>query len=489
MLLSKPHSFEDECKVSYLIRVSDSNGFKHIGHLLRYAGLQWKNNRAPIHQILTGEYELTKYLSNLGMTECQSKVEQTYRYFKRVVDTPYLLVKYPKVCPECIAELEYCKYEWSFLPLLACTRHKKMLIDVHRGTGKRLSWYRQHLNKFDGAEVIEADNGNALSAAIQISQYVEGILSGRKINVSAPVILHGLEFRESLSLIHFIGHYQARLLGGSFKPVSMENRELGQHYQNVWKVLHNWPDSFYELLSQYIDRPMSSKGIGGLNKHYRDLYEHLHRQQANQGVARIKAEFDRYIEVYWPGVLEPDRITRIHLSSPTRNIISKNEAARLIGSRLSRIDNLVQQEKLTPVIFKGKAHYLRGEVEALAAAIASNWTMVEACEALQLTRYQLKQLLDKGVLRALQRPGYLNRDWVIDKKQCQELVECLRIKARKTWHHAGTVSMVGIQRQGYSVVELVSAMQAGKLEYGVKQDMDHPVSFKQFVAFKINMMK
>ena len=46
-----------------------------------------------------------------------------------------------------------------------------------------------------------------------------------------------------------------------------------------------------ELLQQY-------------NKHFRDLYERLNRQKENQGVARIKAEFDRYIERYWPGVLE-----------------------------------------------------------------------------------------------------------------------------------------------------------------------------------------
>jgi hypothetical protein len=487
MLLARPRAQPDECVVSYLIRVSEQNGFKHIGHLLHYAGLNWKNNRAPIHQILTGEFDLTSLLLALGLLELHSKIANTYPSFKRVIDTPHLLVKYPKVCPDCIEELEYCKYEWSFLPMLACVKHNKMLVDAHPGTGNRLSWYRQHLNRFDGdSGAVKAVNVTAQPAAIQLSQYVARLLSGRRNNASIPAVLHGLEFRESLSLIHFIAHYQVRLLGGALNLVAMENNQLGQCYQNVWSVLNDWPDSFYALLSQYIDQPMSTKGVGGLNKHYRDLYERLHRQQENQGIARIKAEFDRYIEVYWPGVLELERITRIQLASPTRNIISKKETAIILGSRLERVDKLVQQEKLMPVIFKGKAHYLRDQVEAFAAEMASNWTMAEACEALQLTRYQLKQLLDAGLLRALQRPDSLNRDWVIDKEQCQALVESLRKKARRTRLLSETASMAGIQRQGYSIVQLVLAMQAGKLGYRALTDESYPHSFRQFVAFHIS---
>ena len=54
MLLARPSIEPNECLVSYLIRISEKNGFKHIGHLLRHAGLAWKNNRVPVHQILTG---------------------------------------------------------------------------------------------------------------------------------------------------------------------------------------------------------------------------------------------------------------------------------------------------------------------------------------------------------------------------------------------------------------------------------------------------
>lgn len=147
------------------------------------------------------------------------------------------------------------------------------------------------------------------------------------------------------------------------------------------------------------------------------------------------------------------------------------------------MDKLVQQQKLTPSVFEGKKHYSREQVEDLAIQISSNWTMDEACEELQLTRYQLKQLLDAGILRTLQCPSSLNRDWIIDKIQCQDLIESLCQKARKSSPPSRILSMASMQRRGYSIVRLVLSMQAGYIEFGQYPDIDHPLSCKQFTDF------
>lgn len=482
MLLARPSIEPNECLVSYLIRISEKNGFKHIGHFLRHAGLAWKNNRVPVHQILTGEFDLNVYLLQLGLTNCSSKIEPIFHSFQHVIDTPYLLVKYPKVCPDCIEEFGFCRFEWSLLPYLACVRHGKLLIDIHSGTGKRLNWYRRYLNKFDDTDVINSLSDVVPSEAIKLSQYIEELLQGGN-GISSPEILQGLELRESLSLIHFIAHYRSRLLGGSFQPLSITNGELVQHYQYVWAMLENWPDAYYKFLNQYLEHPMSNKGVGGLHKHFRDLYESLHRQGENKGIARIKVEFDYYIEKYWPSVLESTRITRIQLTTRERNIISKKEAAKILNCHPDRVDKLVQQQKLTYSVFEGKKHYSREQVEGLAIQISSNWTMDEACKALQLTRFQLKQLLDANILHTLQRPSTLNRDWIIDKVQCQQLIASLCQKARKSPPPSGTLSMISMQRRGYSIARLVLAIQAGQIEFGQLYVVDRPLSFKQFTDF------
>ncbi|HCB30430.1 MAG TPA: hypothetical protein DEP50_06635 [Acinetobacter lwoffii] len=482
MLLARPKIKLSECAVSYLIRVSEQNGFKHIGHLLHYAGFSWKNNRLPIYQILTGEYDLTEYMLQLGLTNYSSKIKEIFKTFQNVIDTPYLLVKYPKVCPDCIKEFGFCKFEWSVLPYVACVKHEKLLIDIQSSTGKRLSWYRKYLNKFDDAYVINPINNKVLSEVLEFSEYIESLLQGRKA-VSCPEILNGLELRESLSLIHFIAHYRSRLLGDSFRPRSITNNELAQQYYYVWLMLNNWPDGYYKFLNQYLEHPMSRKRIGGLNKHFRDLYESLHRQSENKGIERIKKEFDHYIEKYWPSVLESGRITRIHLTTSKRNIVSKKDAAKILNCHPDRIDKLVQQKKLLSHVFEGKKHYSRAQVEELAIQISSNWTMDEACKALQLTRYQLKQLLDAGILHTFQRPDTLNRDWIIDKVQCQELIASLCQKARKNSPPLGALSMTSMRRRGYSIVRLILAMQAGYIEFGQSFDINFPLSFKQFKDF------
>ncbi|QIL91250.1 hypothetical protein GNX18_16765 [Microbulbifer sp. SH-1] len=471
---------------SYLIRVSGGNGFKHIGYFLRYAGLGWKNNRAPIHGLLTGKSDLSQTLSQFGLHIRISRIKDTFLTLRKVIDTPYLVASNPKICPDCIEELGYCKYQWSIYPSIACAKHNKNLVDVDHRTGSRLSWYRRELDYFDGShKKIVSPFEFADPTVINISRYFDSLLAGEKKCSFSPLILHGLELRESLSLIHFVAHFQSRMFGISFNPSGMENSELGQHYKKVWDMLTGWPDSFYLFLSQYIDHPMSNKGVGGLNKHFRDLYEQLHRQRENNGIARIKKDFDHFIDSQWPGLIDPGRMKRIQLSSSSRNIISKKEAAKILGCRLARFDKLIYQSKLKVVLFKGKAHYFRDQVEQYSELIKSNWTMIEACEALQLSRYQLKQLLDGGIIGTLQVPSDLNRDWVIDKDQCKVFITKLLSGARNTSPSKDGLSLAGIHRNGFSIVQLVLAMQSGQVEYSTLPNPEYPLSFKQFTNFSV----
>jgi hypothetical protein len=488
-LLYKPSIYYDECILSYLIRLSESNGFFDIGKLLKHAGLNWKNNRAPVHQILTGEFDLASILSKLQLPKASSRLAPIYSSFQRVIDTSYLITKYPKVCPECLQELGFCRYQWALLPVLACTKHRKVLLDINPSDGKRLSWYRHYIDRFDEESFIRSSELKASSSAMQQSLYIEALISGQRPIGSIPSVLIGLELKDALSLMHFIAHFQLRLMGEVFSPVALINCELAYIYENVWEALQNWPDSFYSLLSQYVDKPMSKRGQSGLNKHFRDLSERLHRQRENAGITRIKTEFDRYIEWYWPGVLNAERVTRIKLESSTRNIISKKQAAKILGSRPERIDKLVQQDRISLVIFKGKAHYLRDQIESLAHEISSNWTMAEACKALEVSRYQLKQLLEAGIIPTVQKPDDLNRDWIVDKGGSLSLINQLVNNGEKSVFSSECLSLKSLQCRGYSIVKIILSMQSGGLKYCIDINRSKSLSFRQFKIFKATKLK
>ena len=145
MLLARPAQKEQECVLSYLIRVSSVNGFKHVGKLLGGAGLNWKNSRIPSHNILSGEYDLGACLKNLGLPSVTIGSAQVYQAFIRIVDTSHIFVKSPRICPECIRENGYCSKDWVYLPIVSCLKHKRLLVDIDGRTGEKLSWYRSCL--------------------------------------------------------------------------------------------------------------------------------------------------------------------------------------------------------------------------------------------------------------------------------------------------------------------------------------------------------
>lgn len=483
-LLFRPQRYLDECLISYLVRIAENNGFKHIGHLLHYAGLSWQSKRVPIRHILTGEFQLQEYFIKMGLHYRDPESAKIYSTFQRIIDTPYVFVKHPKICPLCLAEYSYCRSSWAFLPIVVCLKHKKLLVDLHARTGERLSWYRSRLDRFDDSTHVSPWADIAPADAISFTKYFEALLSGRA-TAKVPAILCDLKFHEALTLVHCLAHYRARLLGDAFNPMSLDNNSLAQHYRKIWRMLHEWPDSLYQMLGQYLDRPMSSRAGSGITKHYRDLYERLHRQRENKGIARLKSEFDRYVEHQWPGLVNTEQVTRISMRSAHRSVVSKKEAAEIIGCHPERIDKLVIVGKLTRVLFEGKAHYRRPEAEELARLISSNWSMSMACEELQITRYQLKQLLDAEVVLAIQKPDRFNRDWLVDKLQCQKLVADLKASALARPPSGPTLTLVGIQKQGFAIVRLISHMLSGQLEYTLRDDNKWPFSLRQFTSFKI----
>ena len=111
--------------------------------------------------------------------------------------------------------------------------------------------------------------------------------------------------------------------------------------------------------------------------------------------------------------------------------------------------------------------------------------MADACKALQISRYQLKQLLDAGVVSVIQRPGPLNRDWLINKAGCQQWVNKLCSYANPEKPAGHTLTMAAITRQGFSIVQLVAAMQTGKVTFTIKNTVDYPYSLKQCANFQL----
>jgi len=424
-LLLRPKKHPDECPVSYLIRVAEKNGFKHIGYMLQYAGLPWKNLRVPSHRILAGEYDVEPYYHALGLEYCNPRSSEVYSSARAAALSTKIFVRTPKICPLCINEFGYCKDLWIYLMYNACHIHRIMLVDTDPHLNTRLSWYRGSLNKFTHSDPIEISPQQIAPAdAVMMSRIMANLIEKQPTPKSTLPILKDLSFIETAAILHFITHYQYRLLNKTlFTPALMDNLTASHHYIETWNSLKLWPKSFHLLLSQYIDNPMSFQGQAGINKHFRDIHEKLHRQRMNEGITRIRSAFDQYIDLNWPNALQASRLSRISISSEQRSLISLKEVQSMLQCREERIRKFIQQNRLHPHYFKSHTYFIRNEVQAIVDHISNNWTMDQAANEIELSRYQLKKLLDTNLIKSLQRPDSKNRDWLIDKKKWLNKIE------------------------------------------------------------------
>ncbi len=480
-LLIRSEQHADECINSYLIRISEANDFKHIGHMLKHGGLGWKNNRAPINQLMTGEYDIIPCFRNLGLKYTTPRTAKIYQALKNSGRTTKIFTTYPKVCPKCLEKYGYCKDLWSLLPYTACYEHKILLLDYSPTSNKRLSWYRYSIDRFKNRndekfETIEI----ADKSTIALSKAIAVLVEKKQIPLSSPKFVQTLNLSALLQIITFLAHYKYRLSNNTaFNPGQMNNSTLAEIYGVAWNSLKAWPQGFNYLLEQYMESPMSQRGKAGINKHFRDIHEQLYRLQDIDGIHQLKQAFDHFIESQWLGYLQTDRLKRIDLASTKRDLLSQKQAASILNCRPERLKKLCIQNRISVHEFKGKQLFYRKEIENFADIIASNWSMSDLCESLQITRYQAKQLLDAKIIRALQHTNTNNRDWLIDKNYCHELISKLIEQAQNQTIKKG-ISLQGIQHQGFNITEVVNLMTNRSITYNYIENSSHSLSLRQF---------
>jgi len=146
-LLIRPNQHSEECIVSYLIRISELNGFRHIGYLLQYAGLPWKNLRIPTHLIITGEYDIKPYFNQLGLDYTYPRTADIFKESKIQHFTTKIFAKTPKVCPKCIYENGVSSYLWNYSAYTVCIKHKVLLIDTSPSTSNLMGETDKKISK------------------------------------------------------------------------------------------------------------------------------------------------------------------------------------------------------------------------------------------------------------------------------------------------------------------------------------------------------
>lgn len=145
--------FQDEVRdgesgQGYALRMAHGNGLSGLARVKQLLGKTHSSvldasDAVPLAQWFGGSVQLLEFSLerlNLGRREAGS------HYAGHPLGRSYFLTRsFPRVCPDCLRELGYCRTAWDLTLSVACVRHRRVLLDRCPSCLRTLSWNRPGL--------------------------------------------------------------------------------------------------------------------------------------------------------------------------------------------------------------------------------------------------------------------------------------------------------------------------------------------------------
>lgn len=152
--LSVQFPYQDEIATGesgqgYALRMASGNGLRSVVILKKLLGkkhsMAFEARDAPYlaHWLGATEQRLAFALEQIPRGTRSSGCSYAGHWLGR----SYFLVRScPRVCPDCIQDLGYCRMAWDLALCVACVRHQRVLVETCPLCARALSWNRPALN-------------------------------------------------------------------------------------------------------------------------------------------------------------------------------------------------------------------------------------------------------------------------------------------------------------------------------------------------------
>ncbi len=151
--LHKPLSIPEESPGSFVIRCCEQNGYQKLGYFL--SGFGFKGDlRTQLSAWFIQPERWNSFVNRLALPEFKNYGYKKAKNYSRslinikgyTLQPQSLRLKQSAICPECVEENGYLKWEWDLKLVTSCIKHKRQLVDSCNRCRKALSWYRPKLN-------------------------------------------------------------------------------------------------------------------------------------------------------------------------------------------------------------------------------------------------------------------------------------------------------------------------------------------------------
>ena len=434
-LLITPKPKKDESFTSYIVRLTESNGYDTPSWIFSLSGidymeLQWKftfvfsrSERLKTLAKLTGS-KLDDLLSLLYLPAKllnSPQVDHEYNFYGALLNRSIIRPHCPKVCPKCLIESGYSLRVWDCSLVTACPIHKCMLIDTCPACNRRVRCVRNKLSTCScGCDWRETPTTVLPGAELAVSRRVYqlcGVISPRDVaSVNSP--LYTLGIRDFALVITFIAGLYGKLAWATGRPsrsIKLRNKELHALFTKAFKVFENWPLNFHQFLQEQSRGPTRLNPHGGkldtaMKEEFGPFYDHLYQDLYGCQFDYMREAFAQFLTSRLKSQSPRSSTTSSDLSTDIeQKYISVTEARRVLRITHDTMFDLIAEGEIAFVIRNEGTtlKYLlrRSDVENLKGKFERSLTARAVAMELGVDCELVRKMGRDGILKTRWRPA------------------------------------------------------------------------------------
>lgn len=264
-LLFTDEPLEDETLYSYILRLARLNEitdvrwiYKLISHKKIYEfdysdNFYYKIDLERLSKLTGAEYEkLEKFhfdFPEFSQPDSNNKIE--------LLDPPYwhdfVNRFFPKICPACLAEKNYCRKIWELSFITTCPHHKCLLISSCPNCEEGIRWQRHYVNicpcgyDFRKTELTAIkENETKLSACFHKTL-------GLKCYKKKTIFADKIESLKGYNLLRFLCFITSHIYGRwSFSGDPLltygSHKKIHVYLNRAFEVIDDWPIGYHQFI-------------------------------------------------------------------------------------------------------------------------------------------------------------------------------------------------------------------------------------------------
>jgi hypothetical protein len=319
LITSKPE--KDEGFISYLLRLTEANGYDTPSWILSLSGidymeLQWKftfvfscSEGFKKFAKLTGN-ALSDLIGLLYLPAPSAKkatCDTDYNFYGAFLNRSIIRPHCPKVCVKCLAESGYCRHIWDCSIVTVCPIHECLLLDTCPKCKRRLKAIRNRLSVcICGCDWSQLQPDFRSEHEITVSRRIYQLCGLLPLDHHSKDLLNPLQslaLQEFVVVLTFIVGLECEMswaTGRPSKSIKVRNEDLHTHITNAYQVFQEWPHNFHQFLDQkskgYVRfNPRDGKLDTALKEEFGAVFKRLYGDLRERQFDFLREAFAQYV--------------------------------------------------------------------------------------------------------------------------------------------------------------------------------------------------